>query len=95
MPTLSLVHLFESVLAVVDDALGSAAEAQKKTSNWEDVDEKVERAIQALKAYEKKYHPKEIVAKRMLEAEAKDKSSSTTLDRLKEILRVVREELSL
>ena len=64
MPTLSLVHLFESVLEVVDDALDSAAEAQKKTSNWQDVDEKVERAIQALKAYEKKYHPKEIVAKR-------------------------------
>ena len=95
MPTLSLVHLFESVQEVVDDALDSAAEAQKKTSNWQDVDEKVERAIQALKSYEKKYHPKEIVAKRMGEAEAKDKPSSTTLDRLKEILRVVREELSL
>lgn len=86
------------MLEVVDDALGSAAEAQKKTSNWEDVDKKVERAVEALKAYEKKYHLDKIVAKRMVGAEAiqaKDKSSSKTLDRLKEILRVVRDGLSL
>lgn len=56
------------MLEVIDDALSSAAEAQKTTSNWQEVDEKVERAIEALSVYEKKYHPKEIVAERMIEA---------------------------
>jgi hypothetical protein len=74
------------VLQVVDDALLSATEAQKKTSK--DVDEKFKMAIEALNAYEKKYHFKEMVTKKMAEAEAKDKSSSATLNRLKENFRV-------
>ena len=79
------------MLQVVDDALGSAAAARKKTSN--DADAKFKKAIDALSAYEKKYHVRETVAKTMAEAEAKDKSSSTILKRLKETF-LVREDLA-
>jgi hypothetical protein len=74
------------VLEVVDDALGSATETRKKASK--DVDKKFKDAIDALIAYEKKYHTRETVSKKMVEAGEKDKSSSTTLNRLKEKLRV-------
>ena len=74
------------MLQVVDDALGSATEARKKSSN--DADAKFKKAIDALSAYEKKYHFRESVTHTMAEAEAKDKSSSTTLKRLKETFRV-------
>jgi hypothetical protein len=80
------------VLEVVDDALGSATEAQKKASK--EVDKKFKKAIDALTDYEKGCHSSETVAKKMVEAEQKDKSSSTTLNRLKEKLRV-REDLAL
>ncbi len=82
---------FESVLEVVDDTLRSATEARKKTSK--DVDAKFKEAIDALSAYENKYHPKEAVAETMAEAEAKDKKSSMILNKLKQALRV-REELT-
>ena len=74
------------MLQVVDDALGSATETRKKTSN--DADAKFKKAIDALSAYEKKYHFRETVTQKMVEAEAKDKSSLTILKRLKERLRV-------
>jgi hypothetical protein len=78
------------VLQVVDDALGSATETRKKTSD--DADAKFKKAIDALSAYEKKYHLRETVTQTMAGAEAKDKSSSTILKRLKETFRV-REDL--
>ena len=87
--TYALFIRFGSVLEVVDDALGSAA---AKTSK--DVDEKFKKATEALSAYEKRCCFREIVAKRMVEAGAKDKSSSSTLSRLKEKL-LVREDPAL
>jgi uncharacterized alpha-E superfamily protein len=88
---LALFISFESVLQVVDDALSSATETRKKTSN--DADVKLKKAIDALSAYEKKHHSKETVTQMMAEAEAKDESSSTILKRLKETFRV-REDLA-
>lgn len=79
------------MLQVVDNALGSAASAEKAPK---DVDEKFKKAIEALSAYEEKFHLRETVAKKMAEAGAKDKSSSTTLNRLKERF-FVREEPAL
>ena len=70
------------MLKVVDDALYSATEAQKKTSN--DADEKFKEAIDALSVYEAKYHPSKIVAQKMEKAEEGDKSSSKVLNKLKE-----------
>jgi hypothetical protein len=81
----------KSALQAVDDALGSATEARKKSSN--DADAKFKKAIDALSAYEKKYHFRETVTQMMAEAEAKDKLSSTILNRLKETFRV-REDLA-
>ena len=78
------------MLHVVDDALYSAAEAG---TSLKEVDENFRMAIDALSAYETKYHPKKIVAQRMERAEVWDKSSSTILSRLKANLRV-REELA-
>jgi hypothetical protein len=74
------------VLQVVDDALGSATETRKKTSN--DADAKFKKAIDALSVYEKKFHIRETVTQTMAEAAAEDKSSSTILKRLKETFRV-------
>ena len=73
------------MLQVVDDTLYSATEARKTTK---DTDAKFKKATDALSAYGKKYHPKESVTNTMAEAEAKDKSSSTILKRLKETQRV-------
>ena len=64
-------------------------EVQKKTSK--EADEKFKKAINALCHYEKEYHFKPIVAQIISEAEAKDKSSSTTLNKMKEKLRVRKE----
>jgi hypothetical protein len=74
------------VLQVVDDALYSATEARKKTTK--DADAKFKQAIDALSAYEKKYHSRESVTHTMAEAKAMDKSSSTILKRLKGTMRV-------
>jgi hypothetical protein len=74
------------VQQVVDDALYSAAEARRKTT--EDADAKFKKATDALSAYEKKYHAGETFTYAMAEAEAKDKSSSTLSLRLKETSRV-------
>ena len=92
MSALSLFTCFESVLKVVDDALNSATEAQRKTSK--DADEAFKKAIDALRAYETKYCPYKTVAKRMEKAEEEDKSSLKLLNRLKQNFRV-REELPL
>ena len=74
------------MLQVVDDALYSVTEEQKKATK--DASAKFKKATDALSAYEKKYHLRETVTQTMAKAEAKDKSSSTTLKRLKETLRV-------
>ena len=76
---------------VIDDALESATviKVQKKTSK--EANEKFKKAIDALCDYEKEYHFKPIVAQITAEAEAKDRSSTTTLNKMKEKLRV-REE---
>jgi hypothetical protein len=79
------------VLQVVDDALSSATETRKKTSN--EADAKFKEAIDALSHYEKKFHVRETVTQTMAEAEAKDKSFSTTLKKLKETF-IVREDLA-
>ena len=76
----------DSVSQAVDDALKFAADAQNKKSK--EADEKFEMAIDALDGYGKKWHPNENVAltvtKKMEEAKASDKSSSTILNKLKE-----------
>ena len=88
---MAVFNCFESVLQVVDDALYSATEARKKTTNVADA--KFKKATDALSAHEKKYFLRETVTQRMAEAEAKDKSSSTILKKLKETFRV-REDLA-
>jgi hypothetical protein len=82
------------VLESVDAALESATKAEKKTSKV--VDERFEKAINALIDYEMDCHRKIAVSdggrranslsvrERMDPARAKDKSSSTTLNALKE-----------
>ena len=74
------------MLQVVDDALYSVTEAQKKTTK--DTDAKFKSATDALIAFEKKYHLRETVTDTMAEAKAKDKSSSSFLKRLEETTRV-------
>ena len=86
-----MFNRFESVLQVVDDALYSATDARKKTTK--DADAKFKEAIDALSAYEKKYHFKDTVTYTMAEAVAKDRSSSTILKKLKEAF-LVREDLA-
>jgi lysyl-tRNA synthetase class I len=77
------------VLQAVDDALKSAAEEEKKTSNG--ADKAFKNAVNMLKNYGRDYHPEEAVAKRMEKAEEDDKSSLKVLNKLKETFRV-REE---
>jgi hypothetical protein len=74
------------VQQVVDDALKSSAEVEKKTTM--DADAKIKKAAYALSAYEKKYHLRETVTQRMSEAEEKDKSSLKILNRLNVAFRV-------
>ena len=78
--------IFESVLEIVDNALMSATEAGKKTSKV--ADEEFKKAIEALSAYEEKYHTNKIVAKKMAEAEQKDKSFLADMSQLKAKFRV-------
>ncbi|KAH9995269.1 hypothetical protein BJV77DRAFT_1066358 [Russula vinacea] len=59
----------------------SATEAGKKTSKV--ADEEFKKAIEALSAYEEKYHTNKIVAKKMAEAEQKDKSFLADMSQLK------------
>jgi hypothetical protein len=82
-------------LELVDDALHSAAEAGTKTSK--EADERFRRAIETLSDYEMDYDASRAtsfgddsntVHRRMEVANAKDKSSSTILNRLKESLKV-------
>jgi hypothetical protein len=84
-----LFNCCESVSQVIDDALESATWARKKTSK--EADDKFNNAIDSLTDYEKKCYSRATVAERMAEAEAKDKSSSTILNKLRHKLRV-REE---
>jgi hypothetical protein len=51
---ISCTNCFERVLAVVDDALSSAA----KPKSSAETDQMFEEAIKALSDYEQKYHPK-------------------------------------
>ena len=82
-------------MELVDDALHSAAEAGTKTSK--EADEKFRMTIETLSDYEMDYHARRLtsdgddsdtVHRRMEVANAKDKSSSTILNRLKESLKV-------
>jgi hypothetical protein len=92
MPILNLIHLFESALEIVDNALMSATKAEKKTSK--EADEAFEYAVSRLGYYEWKYHSKKIVVESMKEAEETDRSSMNSLNRLREYLKSrVREEL--
>ena len=74
----------ESVFQAVDDALESAGKTKNKKTK--EADEKLKRAINALGDYGEKWHSKDIVVRRMEEAEAKDKSSSKILNKMKEKL---------
>jgi hypothetical protein len=75
------------VLDVVDDALDSAAKEGRKTS--ERVDEKFKVAIQVLDVYHTGYHKRPSgLPERMAEAREIDQSSSTIMNRLKEVFRV-------
>ncbi len=71
------------MLRVVDDALKSAAEAEKKTS--EKVNWAFRKAIQELERFEMKYHPQCMVNERMAAAKAKDNIFSTIWDFFKEM----------
>ena len=78
-------RFLDSALNAVDDALGSAAEVKKKSSK--EVDGKFATAIEELGCYEKLYHPgcqTNTVCEKMAAAKAKDKSTSTVLNVLKE-----------
>jgi len=79
------------VLQAVDDALKSATEAGKKTSDG--ADKAFKNAVDMLTDYERNYHPKGAVAERMEKAGEEDKSSLKVLNRLKETFRV-REDLT-
>ena len=74
------------MLQAVDDALKSAAEAEKKTSDG--ADEAFKNAVNMLTDYGRDHHPEEAVAVRMEKAEEEDKSSLKVLNRLKEAFRV-------
>jgi hypothetical protein len=83
------------VLQAVDDALKSAAEVEKKTSD--EADKAFKNAVDKLTDYGRDYYPTSReavrVAERMEKAEEEDKSSLKVLNRLKEAFRV-REELT-
>ena len=81
-----MFNSFESVSQVIDDALKSAAQAQKDTSI--EANEKFKKAIDILEDYEMKSYFKKTVAKRIAEAEVQDKSSLMILKKLKDKLRV-------
>jgi hypothetical protein len=72
----------ESVFQAVDDALESAGKTKNKKTK--EADEKLKRAFNALSDYGEKWYSKDIVVRRMEEAEAKDKSSSKILNKMKE-----------
>lgn len=71
-PTVPTILFFDSALKTVEEALESAAEARKKTS--ERVDDTFKKAVEALKSYETKYHRdcERKVAQRMAAAKKKD-----------------------
>jgi len=74
------------VLQAVDDALKSAAEAEKTTSNK--ADKAFKKAVNVLMDYGRNHHSEEAVAERMEKAEEEDKSSLKVLNKLKETFRV-------
>ena len=78
------------MLQHVDDALMSATNAKKKTS--EEADKAFENAVRKLGDYEREYYTHRIVVEDMKKAEETDKSSLKFLNRLRENFRV-REEL--
>jgi len=80
-------------LKLVDDALKAATEAGMKTSK--EAEEKFSKAIESLKKYEGDCHPSKSVEARMEQAKANDKSSSMTLNRLKETFLVRAEPVPL
>jgi hypothetical protein len=78
-----LINSYESACQAVDDALKSASEAGIEAST--EADEKFKRAIQVLSYYEKTYHSKETVARRMATENLME--LPTILNTLKEKLR--------
>jgi hypothetical protein len=74
------------VLQAVDDALKSAVEAKKKTSD--EADKAFKNAVNMLMNYGRNCRPGEAVAERMEKAEEEDKSSLKVLNKLKETFRV-------
>ncbi|KAF8497898.1 hypothetical protein F5888DRAFT_1827814 [Russula emetica] len=90
-PNLLFKFLSESRNAV-DDALKSAAEVEKKTSD--EADKAFKNAVDKLTDYGRDYSPREAVrvAERMEKAEEEDKSSLKVLNRLKEAFRPLEEE---
>jgi hypothetical protein len=64
----------------------AATKAEKKSTK--EADEKFARAVDGLSDYEKQCHSKETVSKKMAEAKAKDRSSLTSLNALKEKMRM-------
>ena len=78
------------MLQAIDDALKSAVEAEKKTSNG--ADKAFKNAVKMLTDYGRNYHPKEAVTERMEKAEGEDRSSLKVLNRLKETFQVREEQ---
>jgi hypothetical protein len=74
----------DSVLQLVDDAIYAAADLRNKNRTSKEVDDKLERALEALGSYETDLSNNSranivTVHERMKMAKAKDKSSSTTI----------------
>jgi hypothetical protein len=95
MPRSDDSFLIGSALELVDDALKSATEVEKKTTKQ--VDEKFEAATNALSRYEEDCRGRDpvpdhrranTVRERMTTAKEKDKSSSNKLNAMKETLRM-------
>jgi hypothetical protein len=78
-----LINCYESASQAVDGALTSASEAGIETST--EADEKFKQAIKVMSSYEKTYHSKETVARRM--ATEIQMESPLILTTLKEKLR--------
>ena len=78
-----MINCYESAGQAVDDALKSASEAGIEKSTG--ADEKFKRAIIVLSYYEKAYHSKETVARRMATENLME--PPTILNTLKEKLR--------
>ena len=79
-----MIFIFDSVLEVVDEALGSAADAKNKTKKPSDkVDKAFRKAIDELESYESDCRLNPMVTDKMVEAKTNDIAVSTFLQSLK------------